>query len=116
MRIAYEHAVITGINRYATSGDRHHAGYLSAVWRFAPGWEAGARFDVLRVRAPSEETFEDGRLRESALMLAYKPTHAQTLRLQVTQQRDRGGFFSEASRAIQLQYILNFGAHAAHAF
>jgi hypothetical protein len=48
-------------------------------------------------------------------MLAYKPTHAQTLREQFTQQRDRGGF-PEANRSVQLQYILNFGAHAAHSF
>lgn len=115
VRIAYEHAVVTRINRYATSGDRHQAGYLSAVWRFAPSWETGLRADVLRARAPHEESFEDKRLRERALMLAYKPTHQQTLRLQFTQQRDRGGY-ADANRAVQLQYILNFGAHAAHAF
>ena len=115
VRIAYEHAVVTGINRYASSQDRHHAGYLSAVWRFAPTWEAGARIDVLRVRAPQDEGFTDGRLRESALMLAYKPGHAQTVRLQFTRQRDRGGF-GDASRSVQLQYVMSFGHHAAHSF
>lgn len=115
VRVAYEHAVITRINRFAADGDRHQAGYLSAVWRFAPAWEAGVRTDVLRVRAPHEDGFEDGRLRESALMLAYKPTHTQVLRLQVTRQRDRGGF-ADATHAVQVQYILNLGAHAAHTF
>ena len=115
LRVAYEHAVVERPNRFATGSDRHHAGYLSVVWRFAPQWETGARFDLLRVRQPHEDHFDDGRLREAALMLAYKPTHAQTLRVQFTQQRDRGGF-AEANRALQLQYILNFGAHAAHSF
>ncbi|MEY2618422.1 MAG: hypothetical protein RL522_1424 [Pseudomonadota bacterium] len=115
VRIAYEHAVVTGINRYATSSDRHQAGYLSAVWRFAPTWELGVRTDSLRARAPHEDSFEDKRLRERALMVAWKPTHQQTLRLQVTQQRDRAGF-SDAARAVQIQYILNLGAHAAHSY
>jgi hypothetical protein len=115
VRISYEHAVVTRINRYAGPGDRHQAGYLSAVWRFAPSWETGVRADVLSARAPHEESFEDKRLRERSVMVAYKPTHQQTLRLQFTQQRDRGGF-ADATHAVQLQYILNFGAHAAHAF
>lgn len=115
LRVTYEHAVLTGLNRFATRGDRHHAGYLSVVWRFAPAWETGVRLDVLRVRQPHEDHFDDGRLREAALMLAYKPTHAQTLRLQLTKQQDRGGF-PAATHAVQLQYILNLGAHAAHSF
>lgn len=115
VRVAFEHAVITGLNRYATPSDRHHASYLSAVWRFNPTWETGMRHDLLRVRQPHEESFEDGRLRETAWMLAYKPTHAQTVRLQFTQQRNRGGF-ETASRALQIQYILSLGAHPAHAF
>lgn len=115
LRVAYEHALLTGLNRFATRSDRHHAGYLSVVWRFAPAWETGVRLDVLRVRQPHEDHFDDGRLREAALMLAYKPTHAQTLRLQLTKQQDRGGF-PAATHAVQLQYILNLGAHAAHSF
>lgn len=115
LRLAFEHARVSGINRFASSGERHSANYLSAVWRFAPAWEVGARHDVLRVSAPHEDHFDRGRLRETALMLAYKPSHAQTLRLQLTRQRNGAGF-DEASRSVQLQYILNFGAHASHTF
>lgn len=115
VRVSYEHAVISGLGPLSLSGDRHHASYLSGVWRFAPFWEAGVRTDLLRVRQLHEGQFEDGRLRETALMLAYKPSHAQTVRLQVTRQQDRGGF-AAATHAIQIQYILNLGAHAAHAF
>jgi len=115
VRVSLEHAVITGLNRYATDSDRHHATYLSAVWRFAPSWETGVRVDQLRVREPHEESFEDGRLREAALMLAYKPSHAHTLRVQFSRQQDRGGF-ADATRALQIQYVMHLGAHAAHAY
>jgi hypothetical protein len=115
LRVAYEHAVVERPNRHAASSDRHHAGYLSVVWRFAPAWETGLRLDALRVRQPDADHFDDGRLREAALMLAYKPTHAQTMRVQFTRQRDRGGF-PAATHSVQLQYLLNFGAHAAHSF
>jgi len=115
VRVAYEHALVEGLDRFASDSDRHQASYLSVVWRFAPGWETGLRADLLRVRQPHEDHFDDGRLREAALMLAYKPSHAQTLRLQFTRQHDRGGF-PTATHSVQIQYILNVGAHAAHAF
>ena len=115
LRVAYEYATVRGLNRFATAGERHSAQYLSVVYRFASIWEVGARHDLLRVRQPHEDHFDAGRLRESALMLAWKPSHAQTLRLQFTRQHQATGF-PEAGRAVQLQYILNFGAHAAHTF
>ena len=73
---------------------------MLAVWRFAPTWEVGARLDSLRVRMPHGDHFHTGRLREQALMLAYKPSHAQTVRLQFTRQRN-GGEFDSATRAVQ---------------
>lgn len=115
LRVVYEIAQVRGINRFASSGDRHLAQYLGVVYRFAPTWEVGVRHDLLRVRRPHEDHFDDGRLRETALMLAWKPSHAQTLRVQYTQQRNREGF-DAATRALQLQYVLSFGAHAAHSF
>lgn len=115
VRVSLEHAVITGLNRYAVDSDRHHATYLSTVWRFAPAWETGVRLDHLRVRQPHEDSFEDGRLRETALMLAYKPSHGHTVRVQFSRQQDRGGF-ADATRALQIQYVMHLGAHAAHAY
>lgn len=115
LRVAYERALVRKPNRHARRGDRHVAHYLSVVWRFAPAWEVGARTDALKVRMPHDDHFDDGRLRETALMLAYKPTHQQTLRIQATQQRNGVGF-DTAADSLQLQYILSFGAHAAHSF
>ncbi len=115
VRLAYERARVKGLGPNAVAGDRHAGDYVSAVWRFAPTWEAGVRTSLLKVRIAHDDHFDDGRMRENAVMLAYKPTHAQALRLQYTQQQDRGGF-ENAARAVQLQYVLSFGAHAAHAF
>jgi hypothetical protein len=115
VRVSYERAQVRELNRFAAGSDRHVADYLSVVWRFAPAWEVGARLDMLDVRMPHEDHFHSAGLREAALMLAYKPTHQQTFRLQATRQKDRGGF-EDAGHAVQFQYILNFGAHAAHSF
>lgn len=115
LRVAYEYATVRGLNRFATSADRHSAHYLSAVYRFASIWEVGARHDILRVRKPDGDHYDDGRLRETALMLAWKPSHRQTVRLQFTRQHQATGF-PGAARAVQLQYLLNFGDHAAHTF
>ena len=106
----------TGINRFATSQNRHTAHALSAVWRFHPNWETGIRFDRLRVAAPHGDHFHRGRLDETALMLVWKPSHAQSVRLQYTTQGRAKEFEHPARRAIQLQYVLAFGAHGAHAY
>jgi len=116
VRAVFEAARISGINRFATSKDRHESNALALVWRLRPSWEVGARADWLRVRAPHGEHFHGALLRERTLMLAWKPSHMQSLRLQVTGQRDAVEFENPARRAWQLQYLLAFGAHGAHAF
>jgi hypothetical protein len=116
VRVSVEAARVSGINRFATGGQHHDALAVAAVWRFAPNWEVGARVDRLRVAMPHEDTFEDGRLREQSLMLAWKPSHLQTLRLQATRQHGAVGFESPAARSLALQYVLAFGAHGAHAY
>lgn len=116
VRVSVEAAQISGINRFASSQDRHKAYALSAVWRFHPNWETGVRFDRLRVAMPHGDHFHDGRLDETALMLAWKPSHGQSLRLQYTTQDRALGFEHPAKRAIQLQYVIAFGAHGAHSY
>lgn len=116
LRVTLEAARVSGINAFATQGQTHSAWGLGAVWRFHPSWEVGARFDRLRVNAPHDTGFEPGRLAETALMLAWKPVHAQTLRVQLTRQGRATGFEDASRQTVQLQYILAFGAHGAHAF
>ena len=116
VRLTVEAARVTGINRFATSGQKHEALSLSAVWRFQPAWEVGARFDRLRVAIPHEDHFHAGRLNEQALMLAWKPSHRQSLRLQLSRQDGAVGFEQAARRSVALQYVLAFGAHGAHTY
>lgn len=115
LRVAGEYARVADLNRYARSGDVHSSAYLSAVYRWHPQWEAGLRADRLEVREPHGDHFHSGRLDEHSVMVAYKPSHFSALRLQWTQQRDRGGF-AKASNAISLNYVMSLGAHGAHSF
>lgn len=127
VRLQWEYAQVGQLNRYAQSAQQHRASTVSAVWRFHPAWEAGVRSDWLDVNKfeNHEGDIESGRgkLREKAVMLAYKPTHMQTLRLQLAQQKARGAndegeavFANPAKRSIMLQYVIGFGAHGAHAY
>ncbi|MFM7330772.1 MAG: hypothetical protein ACKO1L_03785 [Brachymonas sp.] len=116
VRLGFEAARTTDLNRFATSRDKHESNAITAVWRFRPEWEIGARADWLRARMPHGDHFHSALLRERALMLAWKPSHMQSLRLQYTAQRDAVAFENPAKRSVQLQYVLAFGAHGAHAF
>ena len=116
VRVNAEWARVTDLNRFSRSSDRHEATSLGIVWRFAPSWEVGARTDWLQVSIPHEDHFHSGKLRENAVMLAWKPTHMQSVRLQYTQQREAKGIEDAAKRSLQLQYVLSFGAHGAHSY
>lgn len=116
VRLSFEAARIQGVHSEAPAQVRHEAQSLAAVWRFHPNWETGARVDRLRVAMAHEGDFEPGRLSEQTAMLAWKPSHLQTLRVQWTRQGDAVGFEAPARQSLMLQYILVFGAHAAHSY
>jgi hypothetical protein len=116
VRVSFEAAQIKGLNRFAKASDKQEANALSVVYRFSPSWEVGARSDWLRVRVPHGDHFHSGLLREQSLMLAWKPTHMQSLRLQYSRQRDAVEFENPSRRTLQLQYVMAFGAHGAHSF
>jgi hypothetical protein len=116
LKLGLETARTTGLNRFSSSGDRHQSHALSAVWRFNPSWEVGARTDWLKVSKPHGDHFDAAQMREHAVMAVYKPTHMQSVRVQYTTQRDVKGFEAPAKNAVQLQYVLAFGAHGAHPF
>ncbi|MCO4094663.1 MAG: hypothetical protein HEQ37_13685 [Acidovorax sp.] len=116
LKVVGEWARVSGINRHARSSDTHEAQSLMAVWRWAAPWEAGVRLDWLKARSPHGDHFHNVRLREQSLMVAYKPTHAQTVRLQLTGQSGAKGVEGAVKRSVQLHYILSFGAHGAHSF
>ena len=116
MRLNAEVARVSGFRDPALYGQRHDAFALSAVWRIRPQWEVGARMDRLKVAMPHDEHVDIGRLNEKALMVAWRPSHRQSLRLQLARQSQASGFEDPARRSVSLQYILAFGAHGAHAY
>ena len=128
VRLIWEHARVSGI--HPESGSLRHSGTsLAAVYRFHPSWEVGARTDWLKVNKPEfhedegEYEFASGRLRENALMIAYKPNHMQTYRLQFVRQKGSGAneegelvFGAPVRSSVQFQVVIGFGAHGAHSY
>lgn len=126
--LAWEVAQVQRVHPLAAAGGQHRASSLSLLWRFRPGWETGVRTDDLRVLAAERDVndalhFAAGQLREQAWMLAYKPNHRHTWRLQLAQQSARGThddgapiFAQPARRSLLLQYVIALGAHGAHPY
>lgn len=116
VRLVGEIAQISQINQYAQSGEKHQALALSGVWRMSQDWEIGIRADWLKANMPHGDHFHDGQLREQSIMLAYKPSHTQTLRLQLATQNKAKEFEGASHRSVQLQYVISLGAHGAHSY
>lgn len=127
IRLIWEQASVGRIHPHAASSLQHSGSALAAVWRFHPAWELGVKTDWLKVNKPERETDNDpvefgaARLREHAMMIAYKPSHGQTYRLQFSRQRADGAdaadvFSSPVRHAIMFQVVLGFGAHGAHSY
>lgn len=115
LRLSAEYARLAQPSLAASKDDAHQAWYLAAALRLNPQWEVAARLDELKVLEAHDDHFHKGRVQERSLALAYKPSHFSTVRLQFSQQRDRGGF-AAASNAVSLNYTMSLGAHGAHAF
>ncbi len=109
----------------------HAASAMAAVWRFRRGWEMGAKADWLRVHQPGLHDDDDNpatvatlefgaaRLREQALMIAYRPDHGRTLRLQYSRQQASGPdvadvFPRPVREVLMLQLVLGFGSARHH--
>lgn len=120
LTLSAEYARVTDPNEYANSKEYHEGWYGSAVYRFAPQWSAGLRHGRLDVQLGHDDHFHEGSLEETAVMLAWNPSHTQTLRLQYTRQDVRKDwhdtFDAAADDVLTLQYIISFGAHDAHSF
>jgi len=120
LTLSAEYARVTDPNEHAGNNEYHEGWYGSAVYRFAPQWSAGLRHGRVDVQMGHGDHFHEGSLEETAVMLAWNPTHTQTLRLQYTNQNVRKDwrdtFAAESDDVLTLQYIISFGAHDAHSF
>ncbi len=116
LRLSGEFVRIERLGRFSWSGDRHEGGYASLVYRFRPAWEAGLSAGYLNVRIPHEDHFHPARLREQSIMLAYKPGHLQSYRLQATRVSGARGFGQVPEWRVGVQVVLAIGAHPAHGY
>ncbi|PSL16731.1 hypothetical protein CLV44_101129 [Marinobacterium halophilum] len=119
LTLSAEYARVNDLNEYASGDDYHEGWYGSAVYRFAPQWSAGVRHGRVDLKLGHGDHFHDGALEETVAMLAWSPSHSQTVRVQYSHQdavEDWHGTFAGADNAVTLQYIISFGAHDAHTF
>jgi len=92
--------------------------YVQGVYQFMPQWRAGLRYDQLRshdLAAGANAALFDAQghvPRRASVMLDWSRSEFSRLRLQVT--RDRSA--PDSGSEVFLQYVMNLGAHGAHAF
>lgn len=94
------------------------AGYLEALYGFAPRWQLGLRHAATGFGAEIREGAEQedlGVSRRDSLALTFFPTEFSKLRLQYSLNDLRDGE-DEPFDQILLQYNLSLGAHGAHSF
>ena len=94
------------------------AGYLEALYGFAPRWQLGLRHAATGFGAEIREGTERNDLdvsRRNSLALTFFPTEFSKLRLQYSHNDLRDGK-DEAFDQLLLQYNLSLGAHGAHSF
>lgn len=95
--------------------------YLQGIYKFAPHWRAGLRYDRLTSnnRASDDEVLEESGLDNEgikptrySIMTEWVPSEVTRVRLQLT--RDESSENEE--NQVFLQFTRSFGAHAAHSF
>ncbi|MGB1262808.1 MAG: hypothetical protein ACPG52_07870 [Cognaticolwellia sp.] len=96
--------------------DYHQAWYVSGVYQFSPNWSAGLRYGKLTTQLQHEEHFDQQKLTETELSVAWHNSHFSTVRLGFSHQSQHGFENAENDNAITLQYVMTLGAHSAHQF
>lgn len=122
LTLAAEYLLLDGVvdskfNDDAESPGNLSAYYVSGVYRFSPNWSAGLRYGA----AESYEGHAHGNHvhftalndKEMDAMIAWDPSHFGTIRAQYTRVENQD---QHTDNVFTLQYVMTFGAHAAHAF
>ncbi len=95
--------------------------YGELLYQFSPSWSVSTRFsrfdhvnahDVHSHGDYAHGSFTDEKLQELDFALAWHSSHFGVVRGQVSQQ----DYLGNKDNIVSLQYIMTFGAHAAHAF
>ena len=91
--------------------------YLSGVYRFSPSWSAGLRYGEVETydghAHGNHMHFSSHKEQESTAMVAWNSSHFGTVRAQFSRTKDQD---NHKDNVFTLQYVMTFGAHAAHAF
>jgi hypothetical protein len=93
--------------------------YLQGVYQFMPRWRLGLRAERLAPGSPAYGgnagllAVATGSPRKNTLMLEHNPSEFSRIRLQLAQDRARGG---ATDWQWLLQYQMSLGAHGAHGF
>ena len=114
LTLSGEYLYVDELGEHATSSDNHEGWYASAVYQFAPQWSAGIRYGQVDLKEAHGDHFDDQRLEETDVMLAWSHSHFSTVRLQYTHQEADG--FEKADNTLMLQYVMSLGAHGAHGY
>lgn len=98
-----------------------HGAYVQAVYLFRPKWRAGIRYDRLgsHNHADDHDLLHDANLaahgyhpHQAVLMLDYSPSEFSRIRLQYNHDHSN----ERLNKMAMLQFIVNLGAHGAHAY
>ena len=98
------------------SKDYHQAWYVSGVYQFSPNWSAGLRYGKLDSQLQHEEHFDQQKLKETELSVAWHNSHFSTVRLELSHQSNTGFESAQNDNVLTLQYVMTLGAHNAHQF
>ena len=101
--------------------------YLSGVYRFSPSWSAGVRYgkadksmvDAHEKPYPHIHFDPMQKEKEATAMVAWNSSHFGTIRAQLSQKKvdfNHPEKSNTTNNTFTLQYVMTFGAHAAHDF
>lgn len=96
--------------------DYHQAWYASGVYQFSPNWSAGLRYGKLDSQLQHEEHFNQQKLTETELSVAWHNSHFSTVRVEFSHQSNTGFEKAQNDNVVTLQYVMALGAHGAHQF
>lgn len=117
---------VNGTNQADSYSARQSGVYAQAVYQFMPRWRAGYRFDRLDSGTTRIGLVDNGALtatdfpllasykpRRDTVMVDYSPSEFQRWRVQFARDRSRP---DAVDNQLWLQYVVNLGAHGAHAY
>ena len=119
--LRHENGTIAHENLFSSLNSHQQGAYIQAVYKFLPRWRAGWRFDYLHShnQGSDEELLDEllldahgFRPTQNTFMLDFSPSEFTLFRAQYNHDHSN----PTLNNIYQLQFIVNLGAHGAHAF